>query len=286
MMPPRPPKPPIIRNLAVVSDLHCGSQLGLCPPVAHLDGGGTYRASRAQRKVHAVWLDYWRKWLPEVTHGEPFAVEVNGDCLDGRHHGSTDQISQNLTDQAAIAYELLAPVRDLCEGRLYMVRGTEAHVGPSGEEEEALARRLGAIPDADGNAARQELWIQVGTGLVHLMHHIGTAGSTHYESTAVMRELAEEYTEAGRHRRRPPDVVIRSHRHRAIQIIIPTDTGLGISMTTPGWQLKTPFVYRVAGARVSMPQIGGCLVRQGDEELHTRIFYRSIGRPRTEVARA
>jgi hypothetical protein len=81
-------------------------------------------------------------------------------------------------------------------------------------------------------------------------------------------------------------VVIRSHRHRAIQIIIPTDTGLGISMTTPGWQLKTPFVYRVAGARVSMPQIGGCLVRQGDEELHTRIFYRSIGRPRTEVARA
>jgi hypothetical protein len=277
------PRPPVIRNLAVVSDLHCGSQLGLCPPVAHLDGGGTYRASRAQRRVYAVWLDYWRKWLPEVTHGEPFAVEVNGDCLDGRHHGSTDQISQNLTDQAAIAYELLAPVRDLCEGRLYMVRGTEAHVGASAQHDEELAEELDAVPDKEGRFARYELRIRVGDGLVHVLHHIGTTGSMAYETTALMQEYSESVSEAGRGGIEPPQVVVRSHRHRHAEIRVPTSSGYGVCFTTAAWQLKTPFVWKIPGGRITSPQLGGSLIRQGDTDLFTRHKVWDVPRTPVEV---
>lgn len=275
-------KAEIIRNLAVISDQHAGSRSGLCPPRVKLDEGGYYTPSVLQKKVYKLWLEYWNDWIPKVTHGEPFVVVNNGDALDNRHHKVTD-IIPNLADQEEIAYRLLAPVVDLCEGRYFHIRGTEAHSGPAAEDEERLAKRLGAIPDENGRYSRDELWIQVGDGLCHIMHHIGTAGSTAYESSALMRELAEEYVEAGKHREEPPDVVIRSHRHRCCKIEIPTSDGLGISITTPGWQGKTPNVFRIAGARLATPHFGGILVRQGDEELHTRLFYGTVGRAKREV---
>lgn len=268
-----------VHNLVVVSDLHCGCRLGLCPPGgARLDGGGHYRPSSIQRAVWSWWREFWNRWVPKACHREPYAVLVLGDTLDGVHHGSTSQISHNLADQADIAYRILAPVGKACGGRLYMLRGTEAHVGPSGAEEERLAERLMAVPDQDGRHARWEVWIRLGKGLVHATHHIGTTGSQAYESTAVMRELAEAYTEAGRWRHRPPDVLIRGHRHRHIEVRVPTSLGYGIAFTAPAWQLKTPYCFRVAGARQSMPQIGGSVVRQGDSDLYTRHWVRSPAR--------
>jgi hypothetical protein len=251
-----------VTNWVVVSDLHCGCQLGLCPARGvRLDGGGRYEPSPLQRTMWAWWLDLWTTWLPQVTRGEPWGVIVNGDTTDGRHHGSTTQISQNLSDQAAIAYEVLAPVALKCEGRLYMVRGTEAHVGPSAEEEEALAQRLGAIPDDAGNRARYELWKRIGPRLVHVLHHIGSTSSAGYEATAVHRELVEAYAEAGRWREDPPDAIVRSHRHRYLETRLGGAAGNAIAVVTPGWQLKTPFAYKIAGARQSRPQLGGIVLR-------------------------
>ncbi|MCG3178623.1 MAG: hypothetical protein BIFFINMI_00951 [Phycisphaerae bacterium] len=265
-----------INNLVVVSDLHCGCRLGLHPSApTPLDDGGHYSPSRLQKIVWSWWCEFWDRWVPEACHGEPFAVLVLGDILDGVHHGSTSQVSHNLEDQAEIAYRALSPIAERADGRFYMIRGTEAHVGPSGVEEERLAKRLGAVPDEDGRHARWEAWIELGRGLVHATHHIGTTGSQAYESTAVMRELAEAYTEAGRWRQRPPDVLVRGHRHRHIEVRVPTRLGYGIAFTCPAWQLKTPYCYRVPGARQSMPQIGGSVIRQGDSDLYTRHWVRS-----------
>jgi len=270
-----------LNNLVVVSDLHCGCRLGLCPEGgAQLDDGGHYFPSSLQMAVWSWWQEFWKEWVPRACHGEPYAVLVLGDTLDGVHHRATTQVSANLADQAEIAYQVLKPVADGCRGRLYMVRGTEAHVGPSGVEEERLAQRLGAVPDEDGRHARWEVWIRLGRGLVHATHHIGTTGSQAYESTAVMRELAEAYAEAGRWRQRPPDVLIRGHRHRHIEIRGPTALGYGIAFTSPAWQLKTPYTFRIPGARQAMPQIGGSVVRQGDTDLYTRHWVRSPERPK------
>lgn len=272
----------LLRNLVVVSDLHCGCRLGLhSDDPTPLDDGGTYHPSSLQRTVWEWWTEFWDDWVPEACHGEPYAVLVVGDTLDGVHHKSTSQISQNLADQAEIAYRILAPVVERCGKRIYMIRGTEAHVGPSGVEEDRLARRLGAVPDQDGRYARWETWIELGEGLIHATHHIGTTGSQAYESTAVMRELAEAYAEAGRWRQRPPDVLVRGHRHRHIEIRVPTSLGYGIAFTSPAWQLKTPFTYRIPGARQSLPQIGGSVIRQGDTDLYTRHWVRSPERTPT-----
>ena len=274
-----------IRNIVVVSDTHFGCQLGLCPPKVLLDSGGSYCHSKLQQVVWGWWNEFWGDWVPTVTRGEDYVVVHNGDVVDGEHHGSVTQITHNIKDQIGIAVEVLSPIikNPKCKG-YYHVRGTEAHVGKSAQSEEGVAKALGAIPDAEGNHARWELWMQVGDGLVHFSHHVGTTSSTAYESTALYKELVEAYNEAGRWKRRPPDVVVRSHRHRAFETRVPTATGYDIAVVTPAWQLKTPFTHRLALGRSSMPQIGGLLIRHGDEDaIFTRSFVKTPTRPKTVI---
>jgi hypothetical protein len=269
-----------VNNLIVVSDLHVGCQLALCSPDnPHMDEGGGYAVSKVQRVVWDWWQEFWNEWVPHVTHGEPYGVVINGDLLDGSHHGSTHQWSHNITDQRREAQRILEPIAETCRGRFFVVRGTEAHAGKSMQDEEELAHNLGAVPNEAGQYARHELWIRVGRALCHFAHHIGTAGSMAYESSAVMRELSEAFVEAGVWDNQPPDVLVRSHRHRHIEIRRQTKRGFVTAFVTPAWQLKTPFAYKVAGARQSQPQIGGSLIRCGDEDVFTRHFVKALSRP-------
>lgn len=271
-----------IRNLVVISDLHIGCQLGLAAPTGHrLDNGGRYRPTRAQRAVWRIWDHFWSQWVPQVTHREPFDLLINGDLMDGVHHGSTHQWSHNLGDQAVAAYEILAPIADRA-AHLYIVRGTPAHAGEAGVEEERLARRLGAVPDRDGRHARWELWKHIGGYLINATHHIGTTASSQHEVSAINAELASLFTEAGRWGHQPPDIIVRSHRHRCAELRLPAERCYASAFVTAAWQLKTPFSWKVAGGRVTTPQIGGSLIRLGDQELHTRHFVRDIGRGRPE----
>jgi hypothetical protein len=273
-----------LTNWVCISDIHAGDRLGICPPNGvPLDEGGFYYPSPIQVKMWAYWEEFWKEWVPMVTRKEPYGIIINGDTTDGRHHGSVHQISQNLSDQANIAELILAPriENKKCKA-LYMIRGTEAHVGQSGENEEQLARKLGAIPNELGQYARYDLWKRVGNGLVHFLHHIGTTGSNAYEATAPNKELTEEFNESARWSEEAPSIVIRSHRHRHIKIAVPTMKGEAIVEVTPGWQAKTPFVWKIPGGRLAPPQFGGVVIRQGDEELYTRAYVRTIGRSRIE----
>jgi hypothetical protein len=282
-------EPTGIRNLVVISDTHCGCRVGLCPPEPQpLDGGGSYQASKFQLKVWSYWRQFWDEWVPEVTRGEPFDLVHNGDAIDGVHHRSTTQISQDIEDQVQLAARCLQPLVDGVKARggtYYHIRGTEAHVGQSGVYEERLAKQLGAKPNEEGQYARFDLWKRVGTKtgpLVHLLHHIGTTSSAAHEASAVNAEISAEYNESGRWGQEPPDYVVRSHRHRSIGVEINTSKGYAAAIVTPAWQGKTPFVWKIPGGRITQPQFGGIVIRQGDEEHYYRRFVKSIGRSREE----
>jgi len=282
--PPPPPEPKRIRQIIVVSDLHCGCRLGLCPPGGvQLDNGGPYFPSDLQRRMWECWEEFWTEWVPRNTQDEPFAVVLNGDVVEGRHHRTTTQISQNLADQAKVARECIRYALDTTnDAPLYWVRGTDAHVGPSGEDEERLASELGAVPNAVGQYARHELRLRVGEILVDIQHHIAPVNSNAYETTALQKEFVIACEEAGRWNQEAPDVIVRSHRHRLAKTEVPTAKGSGVVISTPGWQLKTPFVYRLAGARQSLSQVGGILVRHGESHIYTKHKVWSIPRAPVE----
>lgn len=267
----------------VINDLHCGCQMGLCLPRNKMDGGGVYTPNNVQKKIASYWREWWEKWVPRFCEGR-FGVVINGDVVDGVHHRSTHQWTHNMKDQGRCAYELLAPVCHQAE-ELYVIRGTEAHDGISGEEAEALAEKLGAKKDEAGNHARFELWLKIGSGLVHALHHIGTTGSSAYESTAVHKELTEAFQEAGRWGERPPDMIVRAHRHRYLKTEVSSEHGSATAVVVPGWQAKTPFAWRIPGARQAPPQFGGIVIREGsdaDGDLYVRRKVWTIGRGRVE----
>ncbi len=268
----------VVRNLVVISDTHCGCRLGLYNPdnPIKLDDGGYYRPSEFQMKMWALWRTFWDEWVPTVTKGEAYDIVHNGDVIDGVHHGSTTQVSHNINDQKRIAIALLRPEVEKSwrmGGRYFHIRGTAAHVGQSSINEDEVAEALGAVPNGDGQYARYDLWKRVGTPdgpLVHLLHHIGTTSSAAHEASAVNAELTAEFVEAGRWGRMPPDFIVRSHRHRSIAVDINTGRGYAAAIVTPAWQGKTPFVWKVPGARLAEPQFGGVMIRQGDEEFYYR----------------
>jgi hypothetical protein len=249
------------RHIVVVSDIHVGCQLGLCPPEgAEQAEGGRYIPSKFQNKLHALWDEFWNKHVPAITEGEDYDIVVNGEFIDGVHHNSVTQWSHNMTDQARAAVDLFKPIKKKCPGDLYVIRGSEAHSGQSGQFDEWIARELGAKPNSIGQSSRYDLWKTLRGGLVHFTHHIGTTSSSAYESTAVYKELVEAYVDAGRWGDRPPDVVVRSHRHRHMCIEVATGNGKALALVTPGWQGKTPFAHKVAGGRQSQPQFGGVVL--------------------------
>lgn len=273
-------------NLIVISDTHCGCRLALCPPEGiPLDDGGRYMPSEFQRKLWVMWTEFWQEWVPRVTYGETFDLVHNGDIIDGVHHNSTTQISHNFEDQLRCAEAVMAPVILQCTntgGNYYQIRGTAAHVGQSSVYEEMLGKRLGATPNQEGQYARYDLWKRVGKALVHLLHHVGVTSSAAHEASAVNAELTAEYVEAARWGQQPPDFIVRSHRHRSIAVDINSARGYAGAIVTPGWQGKTPFAWKVAGARVTEPQFGGLLIRQGDEEAYYRRKIWSMGRSAEE----
>jgi hypothetical protein len=270
-----------LRNIAVISDLHVGCQLALCSPRgARVDNGGRYHPNVAQRRVWDIWKGYW-KWIDKVRRNEPFGIIINGDLLDGVHHGASTQWSHNLSDQVAHAYEILAPIRERAD-KLWIIRGTPVHGGESGQQEEDLATRLGAERARDGKYSRNDLWLDVAGDLIQATHHIGTTSSAAHETSAVNAEMAALMTECGRFRQKPPTVIVRSHRHRPCEIRMPSVNNYITAFVTACWQLPTPFAFKVAGGRNTLPAIGGSIIRKGDEELHTRHYTEIIERGRPE----
>ena len=119
----------------------------------------------------------------------------------------------------------------------------------------------------------------MGRHLVHVLHHVEGGGSS--ESTAILRELTDTYAESARWGRRPPDVIVRSHRHRYIKVEIPTGlskgsergrepTPVAACVVTPGWQGKTPYAWKIAGARLQTPQFGGIVIDGSGDDVVVR----------------
>lgn len=251
----------MIRNIVCISDTHFGSTLALS--CRHrLDDGGHYDPSPMQQKLHGMWKDFWA-WAYRLLDGADFVLVHNGDVLDHVHHNTTTLSSHNLTDQARLAIMMLEP--HIKRSKAYhQIRGTEAHAGQSARDEEALAERLGAVPNAVGQYATWDLNVELGSELIHFAHHIGTTNSSAYESSAVNREMVAAFVEAGQWKKRPPSIIIRSHRHRYIEVKL---HGVRAAVT-PAWQAKTPFVFKMD--RMRAPMFGGLLIRLGSEGVHIR----------------
>lgn len=228
-----------IKLAVVLSDLHCGSIFGLCPPEVPLDERNTYRAGPFQQWLWDMWQEVTNQWLPNVIGDDPFVVIVNGDAIEGVHHGTTQIVSPEPRVHRDIARDCLKPLAETCE-HLFIVKGTRSHVGTMTEE--SIGVELGAERDCyTGREAWWRLKLSINNTSCRFTHHIGSALRSYLEASQLSIMLNEEQIAAARANRPLPRVVGRAHRHRYGEY----KNADGLCFVTPAWQGATEYVHKV-----------------------------------------
>lgn len=259
MTKPKPSRPIV---LAVWSDTHPGSTVGLCPPEGvKFDDGGDYTPSKPQR-----WLwECMEKFCSQVEgtrrqhHADLYGV-CNGDAAEGNHHGTTQIVSGNPDAQNYLTLRAFDPFLALEPDRLWIVRGTEAHTGPGGSTEEALAKALAhkapVVRDQETNLwSYWHLRLAVHGLLLDFQHHGRAGGRPWTRQNTLSAQACEIWMEHSLRSQRAPDLAIRSHRHVFGDSYGAYPTRV---IQTPAFQLKTAFGHQVAANAIS--DIGGIIV--------------------------
>ena len=230
------------RLLLVLSDIHCGSVVGLMPPDTETGDGNKIGFGK---NLHHAWL--WSKWLEMQTRfakirgKSPYAMLLNGDLTEGVHHSSIENLTQVIEDHANMAVECLQPLASKAS-QVLITQGTECHTH---NIESYIAKRLKA---RSGKALPQWLFRIAGT-LVSATHHISTAGRAVSESSALGAELGNARLQSARAGHEIPTVFLRGHRHVGGWY----SDGAGLMGVTGGWQFLTRYGRKVVPSSVPRP---------------------------------
>lgn len=246
--------------LVAVSDLHCNSTIGLCPSEGvEFDEGGRYIPSHAQEWQWDRWLSFWDTVDQERrrTKSRLFLL-FNGDLVDGiAHHGNTSFITANAGIQQYVAEQTLLVPKKLKPERVWVVRGTEVHVGSGGYNEEALAKWLRAEREPEAHTwSRWIARLNLYGVRIDARHHgrVGTRPWTRANApNALAQEIVLSHVERGLD---PPHLALRSHKHTYADTFNNYVTRV---ISLPAWQLATPYAHKVVTEQV-MADIGGVLV--------------------------
>lgn len=277
------------KNIIIISDLHVGSVVGLCPQKVKLESGGYYIPNEVQLKILNTWKKFWKK-IENLLDGESTLV-INGDLIDGVHHGTKSIWSQNFFDQISVASKLIEDSIIKSEKlnklikEIFILKGTEAHAGKNCEFEEILTtilvEKFKKYDKKVGLQANYELFLVFGKNknLCHFSHHMSSSISSKFgEVTSLIKEidLLVDNLVRWEKTKKIPKFIIRSHCHSCCKVEIPVggryerDENTIVGISTPCWQGKTPYSYRIPSGRNRRVQLGGVLLQ---EEEKSESFY-------------
>jgi hypothetical protein len=258
--------------------MHVNSTIGLCAPTVTLDDGGEYQASKVQLWLYQCWQDTLARVRKLRKRGDRVYGVFDGDGPDGNWHSAVQLITTNPQAIVSAFIDVARPMRELCHDGFWMVRGTEAHVGPSAYLEETAAELLQATKyPADGDRFTcWQLKLRLQGVSFDIMHH-GRMGNLPWTKANALGTQAYQLVDAYiRNGEMPPTVGVRAHRHRW------ADTGANYPVrmiALPCWQLATAYVHKVAPA--SPADIGAviCVIEDGRLQVEPVLY-----RPQTEAA--
>lgn len=246
-----------MKTIAIVSDSHCNSTVGLAKPDIKLDDGDRVSAGVLRRWI----FNQFEGVLEEIDkkkRGQLVGV-INGDAieLDDKDR-SLQLITHNTTEAVQIAVDVFTPFFEMAHS-VYVVRGTTAHVGKSAQGEEALARNFdNTVPDPDSNSQTwRSLLLECEGVRLDIMHHPPSNGGGRpmNSQSLIARIAADTLFQYANRGKLPPHFVVRSHLHGY------RDSGNSFrtrAIITPALSLLTEYAYRI-GINESEP-IGAILI--------------------------
>jgi hypothetical protein len=233
-----------IQLLGVVSDLHCGSNVGLCPPEVETEAGN--KVSHGDN-LHQKWL--WEMWqegigrFKKIVGKSPVALMVNGDATEGAHHRNEKDLVLAMDLHTGIAVECLRPLTKLC-AKVFVTKGTECHTL---DMENVLADKLGA----ESGRAHDKWLLEMGGCLIDAAHHMTTTSRAHLEAGAMSILMSNAALNYARSKQRIPNIFLRAHRHCGGWY----SDGSGMFVVTGAWQMLTRHGHKVVTDSIPRPSI-------------------------------
>jgi hypothetical protein len=234
-------------KLVTLSDTHTGSKVGLLRP-----GFTTLDGEEVHLNPFQKWL--WEsneaalKWARQICGKAPVWLVLNGDAIEGIHHGGHGCWSMSETEHMRAFRYTFAPWLKIAS-RVVMVEGTECHT----KAWETLIGELDNM-ERDPSTRRhvfERLAMNVNGVEMVWRHHISATVRPYLEGSALSIALGCERQEAQRAGHPVPQVVTCAHRHRHGMF----DDGTGICAVTGPWQGLTRHGRKVVTAAVPMPSV-------------------------------
>ena len=238
------------KTLVLIADLHVGSTVGLCPPKATLDDGGSYEISTGQR-----WLwQSWGKFVDRVRGLSDPILIMAGDIIDcDIRQRSYQLITRNVTTVIKIATDILDPLIKMCT-KTYVLRGTAAHVGLSAEYEEQIASDFGAVQNPETEKSSwYRLFLKVEDVKVMVSHHGKGLGQEPNASAA--RMAARIQLNCTDYYNICPDLAVFAHNHLWADS---HDAHRTRVVYLPSWCLASEYAFRLG--TIQPANIGAAII--------------------------
>jgi hypothetical protein len=239
--------------MLVVNDTHINSTAALYPPTFTLDSGNPYDANPIQRWYWYNWLDLMER-IDKIS-GKKIGV-LNGDICDADIKSRTfNVVSRNPVDIERMTVEVIEPFVSRMD-TTYMVMGTEAHVGTSGNIEEAIAKDLETVPVSENKYLHDILWLNVEGVRIQIAHHCTAGGVPWNRQSPAANIAAKTIFEFADRKETAPDLIIRAHMHKWYDSY---DVYSTRAIIVPCWQGLTHHVNKVLPG--SLADCGALIVR-------------------------
>jgi len=179
-------------------------------------------------------------------------VVLNGDMVEGVHHGNLQVMTSYMREQEAIAQHAIDHILGLMkftEGdALYFVAGTNSHVA---ESEERLARDFDAIPyrkdssvdRADGRYCHPSLKLNVNRKRVWWAHKLVGVGKGPNRENSMRNYMRRLRLDMYAEKTIPPDYLIGSHFHQRLGVPDAYRDHLMWGFVLPSYKLKDDYTF-------------------------------------------
>lgn len=224
----RQPRPILV---TIVSDLHINSTVGL----VHPDYVGTENRTATQKWIWHEWAAFWDRRRAQIKeHKARHFVVLNGDLVEGRHHGIKEIVTPDEEQQLEMAIKILEPIAKTAD-RFFITRGTTVH---DGSWCEVIGSDLGAEQTPDGKHCwwllRSE-WNGVQFNIAHPRRQAFLPWTVGGPENRLHAEIRYKYAVDNDG---VPDIVIRSHGHRSGR----SSAERPLVIFTPAWKTAGEYV--------------------------------------------
>jgi len=259
--------------LCFPADTHSGSTVGLMPPDPWVldsstpDEPAQYVPSRAQHIIWEQWAECWQIIKRLRNRGDRVIITMMGDAVDGKHHETSELVTQRTEEQERIFIEcMLYALKVIKFGKsdlLQFISGTPIHVGEMSQSERRIANDMEV-------KIYDRLKCEVNGVKFDLAHDGLSVGRRAWTDSNTLRSVIKSMLfDSLLHQQDMADYVIRAHRHTYIP---PEPFERGEYKTSgvvcPAFQLKTNYGSRYTASNNKPPDIGMFLVIVEDDGSH------------------